>query len=43
MAALEGKAVLEIGMQYGKLITDARLQKPPMRKNSFETVASIVH
>jgi len=29
-------------MQYGKLITDTRFQKPPKRNNSFRAVASAV-
>jgi len=41
MAALKGKAVVKIGMQYRKFITDARVQKPPKRKTSFRTVASV--
>ena len=34
-AALKGKAVVKIGMQYGKVMTGARFQKPPKRKPSF--------
>jgi len=42
MAALKGKAVVKIGMQYGKVLTDTRFQKPPSGKNSFRTVGSAV-
>jgi len=44
MTASKGKAAVKIGMQYGKLITDSRYQKPPKwkQKNSFRAVASAV-
>jgi len=46
MTALKGKgkAVLKIGMQCRKLITDSRFHKPPKwkRKNSFRAIASAV-
>jgi len=42
MADLKGTAVLKTGMKYGKLISDARFQKPPKRKCSFRTVAYAV-
>jgi len=40
MAAWNRNAVVKIEMPYGKLITDARFEKPPKRKASFRTVAS---
>jgi len=42
MAVFKEKAVMKIGMQYGKLITNASFQKPPQRKASFSCVTSAV-